>query len=84
MAVVLHGSQLVLNHPWLALLALFHRHIDLVINYRLRSCGLAVLDSISILICRVYVNLLRSFLSCGSRSGGTLFPHGLAYGDMVV
>ena len=48
------------------------------------GCGLVTLDSISILICWVYVFLLRSFASCGSRSGGTLFPHGLAYGDMEI
>ena len=46
--------------------------------------GLVILDSISVLICWVYVFLLRSFASCGSRSGGTLFPHGLAYGDMEI
>ena len=67
------------NNMWLALLALFHRRIDRVINCRLRSCGLTVLDSVSILLCRVYVNLLRSSSSCGSRSGGTLLSHGLAY-----
>ena len=34
------GPRLVLNHPWLALLALLHRRIDRVINCRLRSYGL--------------------------------------------
>ena len=74
-AVVLRGPKLVLNHPWLALCAFLHRRYQLT---------LAVLDSISVLMVQVYAYLVRSFSSCGSRSGGTLFSHGLAYGDTEI